>query len=168
MLPCTHTWSQPLLSHYCQLELQLLIKDGVVCRHYNYTPGPTSEPATVPIIPSSYQSTLLYQYHNCPSSGHLGADIAAQKIRQVHTDYWVGMLHDITAYCENCSVCQAYEQPSSQKAPLFNIPVGKPWKMITVYILQVPLSSQNNRDLLVIQEYFTKWVFYSQTKLLNR
>ena len=73
-------------------------------------------------------------------------------------DYWVGMLHDITAYCENCSVCQAYEQPSPQKAPLFNIPVEKPWKMITVYILQVPLSSQNNCDLLVIQEYFTKWV----------
>ena len=75
-------------------------------------------------------------------------------------DYWVGMLHDITTYCENCSVCQAYKQPSSQRAP-FNIPVGKPWKMITVYILQVPLSSQNNCDLLVIQEYFTKWVFYS-------
>ena len=130
-----------------------------MCRHY--TPVPTSEPVTVPIIPSSYQSTLLHQYHDRSTAGHLGADRTAPKIRQVHMDYWVGMQYDITAYCENCSVCQAYEQPSPQKTPLFNIPVGKPWKMITVYILQVPLSSQNNRDLLVIQEYFTKWVFYS-------
>ena len=72
--------------------------------------------------------------------------------------YWVGMLHDITEYCENCSVCQASKQPSPQKAPLINIPVGKPWQMIAVDILQVPLSSQNNRYLLVIQDYFTKWV----------
>ena len=30
--------------------------------------------------------------------------------------------------------------------------------MIVVDILKVPLSSQNNRYLLVIQDYFTKWV----------
>ena len=55
--PRTHAWSQHPLSCYRQLWQQLLIKDGLVCRHY--TPGPTSEPLTVPIIPSSYQSTLL-------------------------------------------------------------------------------------------------------------
>ena len=49
--PCTHAWSQPPLNHYRQLWQQLLIKDGVVCRHY--TPGPTSEPLTVPIFPFS-------------------------------------------------------------------------------------------------------------------
>ena len=30
--------------------------------------------------------------------------------------------------------------------------------MIAVDILQVPVSSQNNKYLLVVQEYFTKWV----------
>ena len=88
------------------------------------TPGPTSEPLTVPIIPSSYQSTVLHQHHDHPAAGHLRADKTAAKIRQV--SYWVGMPHDITTYCENCSVCQASKQPSPQKAPLINIPVGKP------------------------------------------
>ena len=152
--PCTHAWSQPPLNRYRQLWQQLLIKDGVVYRQY--TPGPTSEPLTVPIIPFSYQSTLLHQHHDHPTAGHLGANKTAAKIRQV--GYWVGMLHDITEYCEKCSVCQAFKQPSPQKAPLINIPVGKPWQMIAVDILQVPLSSQNNRYLLVIQDYFTKWV----------
>ena len=68
------------------------------------------------------------------------------------------MLHDITTYCEKCSACQASKQPSPQKTPLINIPVGKAWKMIAVDILKVPLSSQNNCYLLVIQDYFTKWV----------
>ena len=125
-----------------------------MCRHY--TPGPTSEPLTVPIIPSSYQPTLLLQYHDHPQAGHLGPDKTAAKIHQV--GYWVGMLHDVDKYCQNCSVCQASKQPLPQKAPLINMPVGKPWEMITVDILQVPVSSQNNRYLLVIQDYFTKWV----------
>ena len=82
--PRTHTRSQRPLSHYRQLWQQLLINDGLVCRHY--TPGPTSEPLTVPIIPSSYQSTLLHQHHDHPAAGHLGADKTAAKIRQV--GYW--------------------------------------------------------------------------------
>ena len=147
-------YSECPLSCYRQLWQQLLIKDGLVCRHH--TPGPTSELLTVPIIPSLYQSTLLHQHHDHPAAGHLEADKTVAKIRQV--GYWVDMLHDITTYCENCSVRQASKQPSPQKAPLINIPVGKPCKMIAVDILKVPLSSQNNCYLLVIQDYFTKWV----------
>ena len=37
-------------------------------------------------------------------------------------------------------------------------PIGKPWQMIAVDILEVPISSNNNRYLLVVQDYFTKWV----------
>ena len=122
MPPCTHTWLLPPLSCYHQLWHQLLITDDVVCRHY--TPRPTSEPLTVPIIPSSYHSILLHQHHDHPQAGHLGPDKTAAKIRQV--GYCVGMLHDITEYCKNCSVCQASKQPSPQKAPLINMPVGKP------------------------------------------
>ena len=54
-------------------------------------------------------------------------------------------------------MCQASKQTSQQKALLINLPVGKPWEMIAVDILQVPLSSHNNKYLLVIQDYFTKW-----------
>ena len=41
---------------------------------------------------------------------------------------------------------------------MYSIPIGKPWEMITVDVLEVPLSYQSNRYLLVIQDYFTKWV----------
>ena len=45
-----------------------------------------------------------------------------------------------------------------QRAPLTNMPIGLPWQMLAVDILAVPLSTNNNRNLLVIQDYFTKWV----------
>ena len=42
-------------------------------------------------------------------------------------------------------------------APLVNIPIGKPWKMLAIDILEVLISHRNNRYLLVIMDYFTKW-----------
>jgi len=39
-----------------------------------------------------------------------------------------------------------------------SVPIGKPWQMIAIDILEVPLLYNNNRYLLVVQDYFTKWV----------
>ena len=38
-----------------------------------------------------------------------------------------------------------------------NVPIGRPWQMIAMDILEVPVSSNNNRYLLVVHDYFTKW-----------
>ena len=45
-----------------------------------------------------------------------------------------------------------------QRAPLANMPISRPWQMLAVDILEVPLSVNNSRYLLVVQDYFTKWV----------
>jgi len=37
------------------------------------------------------------------------------------------------------------------------MPIGRPWQMVAVDILEVPLSFNKNRYLLVIQDYFSKW-----------
>ena len=63
------------------------------------------------------------------------------------------MARDVDAYCRQCTMCQ--QAPT--RAPLTNIPIGQPWEMIAVDILEVPVSCQNNRYLLVVQDYFTKW-----------
>ena len=35
---------------------------------------------------------------------------------------------------------------------------GKSWEMMAADVLKVPISSNNNRYLLVVQDYFIKWV----------
>ena len=67
------------------------------------------------------------------------------------------MAKDVEEYCRQCSTCQKSKLDMPQCAPLQSIPIGQPWQMIAVDILQVPLSENNNRYLLVIQDYFTKW-----------
>ena len=53
--------------------------------------------------------------------------------------------------------CQKAKLPSSSKAPLVSLPVGRPWEMLAVDVLEVPLSTCGNRYLLVVLDYFTKW-----------
>ena len=129
--------------------LSFYLKDGLICRRY--TPGPTAEPVTVPLIPTSLRISLLHQHYAAPQAGHLGPDKTAGRIRQV--GYWVGMLRDIEQYCQACSTCQASKPPAPSKIALTNIPSGRPWKMVAVDILQLPVSCHNNKYLLVIQDY---------------
>ena len=43
------------------------------------------------------------------------------------------------------------------KAPLVSLPVGRPWEMLAVEVLELQISTHGNRYLLVVQDYFTKW-----------
>lgn len=125
----------------------------MVCRQY--TPSPSLKTVSVPLIPESYRSTLLHQHHDTASAAHLGFEKTAARIRQV--GYWVGMLQDIEKYCRECTICQRTKPPAPSPAPLTTVPIGRPWEMVAVDILEVPVSQHNNRYLLVIQDYMTKW-----------
>ena len=67
------------------------------------------------------------------------------------------MAHDVDMNCRECEECQKSKLPMPTRAPLVNVPVGRPWQMVAINILEVPLSNRNNRYLLVVQDYFTKW-----------
>ena len=71
--------------------------------------------------------------------------------------YWVNMAQDADQHCRECNICQRTKPTAPKRAPLINIPVGRPWQMVAVDILEVPVSSNNNRYILVVQDYFTKW-----------
>ena len=67
------------------------------------------------------------------------------------------MAQNVEKHCQECLKCQQSKQPKPTRAPMTSIPIGRPWKMIAVDILELPVSSRNNIYLLVIQDYFTKW-----------
>ena len=146
-------WHQFPLSRYKQLWSQLCLHDGLVCRQY--TPSPNLNTVLVPLIPESCRSTVLYQHHDSASATHLGFEKTSARVRQV--GYWVGMLQDIEKYCRECTICQCTKPPKPTHAPLTTVPIGRPWEMVAVDVLEVPVSQHNNRYLLVIQDYMTKW-----------
>ena len=146
--PTSPKWCQQPLWRYRQLWSQLKLVKGIVCREYS--PGPTSDVISVRILPDSMHDELLLQYHNEAS------DKTLDRLRQVA--YWVNMSRDVKRHCRECVTCQWAKLPLPQHAPMNNIPIYRPWEMIAIDILEIPLSANNNRYLLVVQDYSTKWV----------
>lgn len=110
---------------------------------------------TVPILPSSLCREALLRNHDAPTAGHQGLRKTLERLRR--EAYWVSMARDVEKHCRECTKCQQAKLPTPQRAPLMNMPIGQPWQMVAVDILKVPLSTNNNPYLLVIQDYFTKW-----------
>ena len=105
---------------------------------------------------TAQRSLTVCQLHDFPTAGHLDADKTLGRVCQV--GYWVNMITDVEAYCRECLACQAAKPSAPQPVPLTSVPIGKPWQMVAVDILEVPRSPKNNRYVLILQDYFTKWV----------
>ncbi|KAL5502479.1 hypothetical protein EMCRGX_G009263 [Ephydatia muelleri] len=101
------------------------------------------------------QPTALKANHDIISSGHQGVEKNLQRLKR--TAYWIGIAKDTELYCRSCMVCQRSKLPMPTPVPMTNIPIGHPWQMLAVDVLQVPVSSRGNCYLLVLQDYFTKW-----------
>ena len=151
--PSGKIWKSPPLSRYRQLWPQLTVVDGVVCRHYS--PEPTKDAVTVPVVPPTLRKAVLIRNHDIPSAGHQGVERTLDRVRR--EGYWVNMAKDVEQHCRECTKCQEAKLPTPMRAPLTSIPVGRPWQMVAVDVLEVPVSYSTNRYLLVIQDYFTKW-----------
>ena len=78
-----------------------------------------------------------------------------QRLR--HEGYWVNMAKDMDTHCRECVKCQQSKLLLPSRVPMVNMPIGRPWQMIAVDVLKVPTFTSNNKYLLVIQDYFTKW-----------
>uniref|UniRef100_A0A5S6R5R5 Integrase catalytic domain-containing protein n=1 Tax=Trichuris muris TaxID=70415 RepID=A0A5S6R5R5_TRIMR len=64
---------------------------------------------------------------------------------------------DIVQFCKQCQVCQRFKPARPVKAPLQNMPIGRPRERLGVDILELPESTADNRYALAVQDYFTKW-----------
>ena len=152
----THSgnWRHNVLRRYRQIWSQLRLIDGIVCRRY--APSPASDIISVPVLPESLHKEALQRNHDAALAGHQGMEKTLQRLRQ--EAFWVNMAREVNEYCSKCVACQQAKLPTPTPAPMTNIPIGRPWKMIAVDVLEVPRSVHNNIYLLVIQDYFTKWV----------
>eukprot|EP00731_Ephydatia_muelleri_P002272 Em0001g2272a len=84
------------------------------------------------------EPTALKANHDIISSGHQGVEKTLQRLKR--TAYWIGMANDTELYCRSCIVCQRSKLPMPTPVPMTNIPIGHPWQMLAVDVLQVPTA----------------------------
>ena len=107
------------------------------------------------VVPCSLQELFLKLAHE--DSGHQGIDRTMSKLSGMA--YWIGMRKRVADQCKFCVKCQMCKAPAPKPAPLQPVLATRPWEMVAVDVLKVPVSTNGNRYLLVAQDYFSKWPF---------
>lgn len=90
---------------------------------------------------------------------HPGYDKTLARVRQRY--YWPRMATEVRRYCRKCETCKEVKAPSVPVVP----EMGKmriatcPWQIVSVdFVGPLPRSRRGNQHLLVVADYFSKWV----------
>ena len=147
--------ASPATRHYWLLWESLIIKDGVLHRMFHRHDGSSYLQC---IIPKNLRKELLYQMHNVVLSGHLGYKKTRDKILQRF--YWYKVRDDIYTHIQACDECAVIKGPGKRpRGPLGSMPSGAPWDRISTDITgPFPTSNSGNKYILVVTDYFSKWV----------
>jgi transposase InsO family protein len=117
------------------------------------------------LIPTSYQEKVLQALHDNPNAGHLG------EVRSVHLMkrtpvYWHRCYQDMRMHCRCCEEClRCKPQLKKARAQMKSFTAGEPMERMAIDVLgEIHESSAGNKCILVIMDYFTKYVILVPTK----
>lgn len=139
-----------------RVKKNLELKEGLLIRYHRLGPG--REPIEQVVLPGTLKNMVLESLHDSILSGHFGVKKTAARVKLRY--YWPGYLGDVEEWCRTCLVCQQRKNPRSRNiAPLQSIETGEgPFEQVALDILKLPLTSRKNQYVLVIEDYFSKWV----------
>ena len=127
------------------------ILDGVLCYR-----NPAIPDGWRIAVPQDLRSILMKENHEGRFAGHFAERKLYCTLRARY--WWQGMRADVRRFCRSCLVCVSRKGPGRAKHPkLQPIPVGGPFHMVGVDVLQLPLSHNGHQYAIVFMDYLTKW-----------
>lgn len=146
----------PKLRQFWRVWHQLSVDDGVLTRTVIDSPAAGGQRRSLTVVPQSLLSDVLEKLHD--ATGHMGME---KTIDLVRGRVWrPGYTSDIEDWLKKCSVCARKKNPAPlPKVRIQSIPVGRPAEMWAMdFVGPLPLSDGGNRHILVMCDYFTRWV----------
>ena len=134
----------------------LEIRDDILVRRWESDDGKDVNWKIV--LPKPLRPRVLEELHNSKSASHLGINKMLHKVQLRF--YWIGLGADVRSWVRKCTVCaRAKHPPKKMRTPLQRYQVGAPLERVAMDILgPLPETERGNRYVLVIGDYFTKWV----------
>lgn len=156
---CPEGWLEniqnyPSLKKYATVWDQLKVQDGRLVR---VPPQGRSGFVRVQVVlPKSMVPIILGMLHNVPTGGHLGVQKLQRKLRERF--YWPGWYKDTERWCKECVDCASCKSVGQAPcAPLVSSVASYPYERIALDIVgPLPKTSQRNKYILVIGDYFSK------------
>ena len=92
------------------------------------------------------------------SGGHLGVKKTYDKIRKLF--FWLHLRHDLEEWVRTCEICAANKGPQTRtRGKMRQYNFGLPFERITIDTAEPsPVTDDGNRYIMVVSDYFTKWV----------
>ena len=70
------------------------------------------------------------------------------------------MFKDAVTYAKSCPECAIVSGTGRRlKLPLQPIPVSRPFQILGINVMDLPLTDRGNKHVVVVQDLFTKWPF---------
>lgn len=110
------------------------------------------------VVPKDQRLEVFKECHDHPTAGHLGIYKTYHRVQSTY--YWPKLKHDVAKYVNKCAVCLQYKPEQKAPAGLMGKPkeVQHPWQLISTDIMgPFPRSTQGNKYLLVVADWFTKY-----------
>jgi hypothetical protein len=143
-------------ARYYWLNWKNLKRIGGVIYHIWKEPKTNQENHRL-LIPTALRKELMISCHDTPCSGHAGTRKSIDKMKKHFT--WHKMGKDVKIHIQQCSVCNKWKTGRKPKAALVKYTLGNPLNRIGIDIVgPLPLTQKKNRYLLVIGDYFTRWM----------
>ncbi|CAF1205235.1 unnamed protein product [Adineta steineri] len=122
-----------------------------------FIPSSLSE-RTLLVIPTSEIPHVLQLAHDHATAAHLGRRKTLSRLTSRF--YWSHMRRDVINYVRACILCQQYKPDNKKPGGLMKpIIVSEPWYTVGIDITgPLPKTRRGNRFILVVVDYFTKWV----------
>lgn len=148
----SHT-SSILKTYWSQWD-RLILQNGVLYRKW---PEDGHRDIIQLVVPISFQKEILHLLHNNIVSGHMGITRTIDRLKQRF--YWVNFTDSVEQWCKACIECQKRKGPvKKHRGYMKQYLVGAPLERIAIDILgPLPLSLNNNKYILVLTDYFTRW-----------
>ena len=108
------------------------------------------------VVPQHLRTQLMEECHR----GTLGSHFSGERLFAVLSRcwWWKGMHRDAMQFVRNCPECAIVSGGGQvYRPPLHPISVRRPFQIMGVDIMDLPLTQQGNRHVVVFQDYLTKW-----------
>ena len=115
------------------------------------------------VIPDSMIQKVLHEIHSSPHSGHPGKDKTLAQAKR--SFFWPTMRKDINNFIDTCMSCAVYKGHTIKPSPLGSYPIpDKPFQVVSIDMLKLPLSHDKNNYLLVMVDHFSRYVILHSLK----
>ncbi len=108
------------------------------------------------VVPQKLVPEILKIIHASPEFSLPGKEKTYKQTQIKY--YWIHMKKDIYNYVDNCQKCAETKGSKRSSSPMLNYPVPDgPWKRVNIDTLELPVSENEFKYLLVAIDYFSRF-----------